>query len=696
MPKCVLHIGMHKTGTTSIQNSLKELDDADFYYARVGGTPNHSIPVYSVFANDPKRHKLNKTRAKMKNFVQSARRDLKNSIETANGRTLVISGEGLVRWKRDEIAKMQKFLARNGYDDVDVVAYVRSPAAFLSSATQQRIKGGSFKAFEVERSVPDYRGKFKKFDAAFGRDKVRLFKFDPAAFVKNDVVLDFCSKVGIPESSINVMRKNESITKVAAQIIYQYCQISEQEGLPPVRGGMGEKLSIALNTLDATKFRLSPALVKHILAKHAGDTEWMEQRLGCSLEEDLGEERPDDIKSVDDLLSPVPGLSDKLTELLRRYDITVPDDHDLSTWRLLGMFIAAERLRQKESGESRNAGKTRAGAQHDGQHEGKPERGKAAQRDLREDRDSAESTLVIAALPDAAEAVKPAQVIKPQTQPVSADARKPAAPAGKDRPMAVVGKPRRPPLTDSPRPMINVRKQLMVLWSPKSACTTCYVWFSHVSGFLPQVRKYATWPHKHRMDIFEKSKLYNESVDSDLSGIRSVRIIRDPYSRAVSIYRHALQTRFADTALAKYQSGKWSIDEGMSFQQFLDFVATLDMSAVDIHFRPQYHPYEAQHQPSHIVNISKQDLFEGLNTFERDAGMPLTDFKAFSWLHDLEGKRKAQHVPLVGDNLDKMNFNRKIVADGQFPSYNQLLTPEAKQKIEAIYNKDFSAYRDYL
>jgi hypothetical protein len=50
-----------------------------------------------------------------------------------------------------------------------------------------------------------------------------------------------------------------------------------------------------------------------------------------------------------------------------------------------------------------------------------------------------------------------------------------------------------------------------------------------------------------------------------------------------------------------------------------------------------------------------------------------------------------------GKDLDHAPFNRRQVAHlNQFPSYAQLLTPEARAKIEAIYKVDFDAYRDYL
>jgi hypothetical protein len=111
---------------------------------------------------------------------------------------------------------------------------------------------------------------------------------------------------------------------------------------------------------------------------------------------------------------------------------------------------------------------------------------------------------------------------------------------------------------------------------------------------------------------------------------RIVRIIRDPYSRAVSIFRHALTTGFADDALARV-----GVDfrQGVSFRQFLDFAAAQNMRSVNLHLRPQVHSYERSCKPDTVINISNTDLFEQLNALEQRMGWPATDFKSIEWLH---------------------------------------------------------------
>src|SRR6185437_13167032 len=55
-----------------------------------------------------------------------------------------------------------------------------------------------------------------------------------------------------------------------------------------------------------------------------------------------------------------------------------------------------------------------------------------------------------------------------------------------------------PLLQDAPRPLINPDARLVVLFSPKSACTTVVMWFLHHLGHGQKARDYATWPHHYR------------------------------------------------------------------------------------------------------------------------------------------------------------------------------------------------------
>jgi len=196
------------------------------------------------------------------------------------------------------------------------------------------------------------------------------------------------------------------------------------------------------------------------------------------------------------------------------------------------------------------------------------------------------------------------------------------------------------------------------------------------------------------MQIFRRSRRYLDSIAGDTSRFHVVRIIRDPYARAASIFREAFVGDYADRDAALVG---FNFSAGMSFHMFLLMVERLDMETVDTHYRPQFHPFERQRRPDTIINISKSDLFSVLNAFERRMAWPVTNFAAMHWFHELEQSRRAPPPAFFGLQMYKAVIVRgNPPSQTPFPHYKSLLPPEAKRRIESIYREDFGAYRALL
>jgi hypothetical protein len=252
-------------------------------------------------------------------------------------------------------------------------------------------------------------------------------------------------------------------------------------------------------------------------------------------------------------------------------------------------------------------------------------------------------------------------------------------------------------LLEESRALINCDKRLMVVWSPKSACTSTYVWFAAQSGLIDEMRATHNWPHRHRRLVYQQSDLYRRSLRLPLADYRVVRVIRDPYSRAASIYRHSLVNDYLDEYLKDFKTGKLTSEQGLSFQQFLDLLESLDLRKANPHLKPQFRRIETVRPPDITINISKSDLFAELNRAEVAIGLPPTDFHSLGWLLTMEQKRRAKDMPLEGGFLDERPFGRRAARGrAPFPSYDQLLTPGAKEHIKRIYAQDFEAYGNAL
>lgn len=314
--QCIVHIGMHKTGSTSIQRSLHGFDDDRFLYARLARTPNHSLAIYSAFATTPERHHLHRSagrdQRRVHRYNDRVYKELDHCIEAARGRALIISGEDISSLHKRDLPKLRDYLdARFG--KLLIVGYVRPPASFLASSFQQRVKSGTLNSFNLMRMYRNYRATFEKFDEVFGRNRVQLWKFDPETFPEGDVVSDFCRRLGISLPRRGTLRLNESLSDHAVAAFYTYNKLGKYAGMNLLRSAGGKAL---VRLLQGEKFRLSPDSVRPVLEHNRADIEWMEQRLGQSLQEDLGEHRDTDVRDEEDLLRPNPDVAAKLLTML--------------------------------------------------------------------------------------------------------------------------------------------------------------------------------------------------------------------------------------------------------------------------------------------------------------------------------------------------------------------------------------------
>ncbi|OGA47271.1 MAG: hypothetical protein A3G24_09155 [Betaproteobacteria bacterium RIFCSPLOWO2_12_FULL_62_13] len=352
MKRCIIHIGMHKTGSTSIQESLRGFSDARFLYPELRSAANHSLAIYSLFATRGDRHHLHRASGRDAAAVRAYNRviesDLEEAIRAAQGRTLLISGEDISVLPKVDLLKLREYFQPH-FDELVIVGYVRPPAGFLASGFQQRVKGGSVARFNVEQVYHNYKNRFVKFDDVFGRENVHLWKFDPKTFPGGCVVQDFCSRLDISFPAKRIVRLNESLSRQAVALLYAYRKLAPEHGFRAMKGAETHRLGAVLAEAGNDRFRFSPDVTRPILEKHRADIEWMEGRLGQSLYEDLGGHQPGDVRDESDLLDPDPDVVSKLLGLLGD---AAPEGVRGATPEEVALLVHALREKQRYGGKA--------------------------------------------------------------------------------------------------------------------------------------------------------------------------------------------------------------------------------------------------------------------------------------------------------------------------------------------------------
>ncbi|MFD3302224.1 hypothetical protein [Aquipseudomonas alcaligenes] len=280
---CIVHIGMPKTGSTTLQNTFfKGISDPRVCYGSLPH-PNQSGWLYSLFATNTQGYhflegfeintpeKLEAFRVKTKSSLIEGFLNKKSSIE-------ILSGEDLFHLDKDGIGRLKSFLDTY-FEKTIIVAYVRPLKSFMESAFQQRVKYHGDSSFDFKRIYHPFKN-LKRYDEVFGVDNVKLLKFQPYNFPDGDIVLDFCENLHIEPMRAIQKIANESISKEAISILFAYNfhkEVKTDFGRLQVK--VNYELVDALRSIGCERFRFSSAVVNEVINNFREDYDWMLNRL---------------------------------------------------------------------------------------------------------------------------------------------------------------------------------------------------------------------------------------------------------------------------------------------------------------------------------------------------------------------------------------------------------------------------------
>ena len=310
--KCVVHIGLHKTGSSSIQESLwRNLKDSRFHYVcALDNQPNQGF-LMALFGDgntavDLRHRQLGMSPQEIEIRKHRMLSGLECELKRARGKTAIISAENFSTLDESSVKRLNSMLQNLAAPDsprsVSAVAYIRPPKATMESKFQQRLKGG-LRALYCSELFPRYDQLLQPYESIFGKHGTQWWKYDPNNFPKGDVVLHFCNQLGVDFDFSDSIRVNDGLSLGAIKLLFcfnKHC-FSLKRGQPH----WGHQLLIdKLSELNGLKFKLQSSLVAGILEKGMSSTKWIETRLGESLDEDISQHDDTSIRHEDELLSP--------------------------------------------------------------------------------------------------------------------------------------------------------------------------------------------------------------------------------------------------------------------------------------------------------------------------------------------------------------------------------------------------------
>lgn len=303
----MLHIGLHKTGTTTIQNVLCENRDSLLEQEGVlypSPAPNSSTPLRPVFGETPGQQINDKIAgrtteqiaARQKNFLDS----LDAEISSSDWNTLLMSSEGVSKSTLSEMSKLREW-GETYSSRWTVLICVRHPVGWSRSVAQQVLKQGSHTLEQLYQmpSIPNYRSKISTAISVFGLENIRVFDFDAAVRSDGGIVGEFARQAGLSPASRELLvsraiHHNESLSMEAIRILDSLNQQRPMivDGVKaPRRAGPGRERGY-ISRIKGQKFDL-PAFVKeNIRLRSQNDVAWLNDTFGLDLYRDVVEPTP--------------------------------------------------------------------------------------------------------------------------------------------------------------------------------------------------------------------------------------------------------------------------------------------------------------------------------------------------------------------------------------------------------------------
>ena len=209
-----LHLGLHKTATTSFQATCAKNRDGlkkqGFVYplfncgvSTIAPFDNHSIPLFSLFSKHPERYPVN-IRLGFNN-LNEIQKLYRQQLETAlsSPQDLILSAEDISSLEINEINQLVDFFQRFGRDIVPIAA-VRNPYTYHCSQLQQQIKDGT--PMVPWHHCPQ-RDRIKELDAVF-KDDLQYINFEASCNHPQGPVAHLLDALGINIDTIDITGRN--------------------------------------------------------------------------------------------------------------------------------------------------------------------------------------------------------------------------------------------------------------------------------------------------------------------------------------------------------------------------------------------------------------------------------------------------------------------------------------------------------
>ncbi|MCV3526357.1 hypothetical protein L8Y03_05030 [Campylobacter lari] len=242
-----IHIGLEKTGSTSIQEFLYINRDIitkkyNYIFSQSIGVKNHwdlAFLGYSLTKKDS--YILNNSLWDLQ-AIKKHKKSIFNKINhEINVNYITVFSSELLQSRltcKREIIKLYKFLKKIGFTNIQVVCYIRDVNEMLKSLFSEAIKWAEIDDFKLEMKNEEYSSGYKKnlfhfhhicnhkqtlqwWGEIFGKENLIVRLFDNNEFYQGDLLKDFIHSIGLEwdDEFIIPPKQNESLDLLGIELL---------------------------------------------------------------------------------------------------------------------------------------------------------------------------------------------------------------------------------------------------------------------------------------------------------------------------------------------------------------------------------------------------------------------------------------------------------------------------------------------
>jgi len=316
----IVHIGMPKTGTSSIQESLVHgMRDPRFVYVGLG-LVNGSRALQCLVGDQPVAAHLHPSQGIDREGIRRSGPRFQSAWDRQLARARrtnaipIVSAEDCWFFAKPEWERLAEMIATTGHR-AHIIAYLRPPLAWLASMFQELLKSGHSSFADellvrdgtttvVGRFGCDYGHRLALIEDVFGKDALTVRAFRPDALPGGCVVADFCGQAGITMPRRSIRRVNESLGLDATRLLYAYNRHTRSGDNRSFRNFL--LLLRRLQECPGPPLRLHPDILRPVRSLLEGQLTMLRARYGVDLSEDSTGLDVDAIRSDEDMLKVSP------------------------------------------------------------------------------------------------------------------------------------------------------------------------------------------------------------------------------------------------------------------------------------------------------------------------------------------------------------------------------------------------------